>query len=468
MLCADGESGAEVVAAARGREQARIVFDSARDMLRANPEFCEKFGLTVLQHTIEHRASASVMRPVSAQGKNLDGCLPYFACADELWAHRNRDVVDAMERGVDKRETNSLLWSIGHAGTNQACVGYEMHCLATALLNKELKDEKTFCAIYSAEGLDWRTEDGWRAANPNWNVSVFPDLTAEAAERAALTPSLQASFRARNCCEWLNADMTWVDPAKIAACKIKGLKQSDLRFYRTGERGVDRADALRPFSLGLDLASKQDLAAVIDLCITLENGVEHYYAFGKYYLPEDTVKASPNAQYRSWAARKILTVFPGPTNDLQAIQNDITHAEYRLVLGAYDSWQAEQLIGNLKTLNGEILRYKPEGQQRFELEMVEFPKNTKTYSPMMDFLSALILEGRFHFAAEDEILSWAFSNVVCHRDLNENIFPRKASADRKIDPVVALLYALKAALVEGGAAMRKTPPRFVIEVWDSK
>jgi len=207
---------------------------------------------------------------------------------------------------------------------------------------------------------------------------------------------------------------------------------------------------LRPFVLGMDLASRQDLAATIFCTTGFLDGVQHYYLFGKYYLPGETITASPISQYKGWAQRGLLTAHPGPSNDYAAIEGDIL-ALYRQHLGygaiqnedgynfkavAYDNWQAQQMSGNL---------------EKAGITAVPFPKNAKTYSPVMDFFTSLALAGRIHFSADDEVLFWCLNNVVAHRDNNENLFPLKANKDplRKIDGAIASLYALRLAMAPG-------------------
>jgi len=448
MLSADNEPGAECVCAARATDQARLVFDTARDICRANPRLCEAFGIHVLQHTIVHKSSASVMKPVSAQGKSLAGKIPHFASVDETWSHRDREVVDECERGTDKR-VNSLLSTISHAGENLACVGFEQFTSAQKILSGEHTDERTFCVLYTADGFDWKSEDALWAANPNLGVSVYLDTLREAQQRAINLPSLQSAFRSHNLCEWINADAAWIEPSKIAACREHGLKMENFRYWSVGEHpGVTQPTMLRPFVLGLDLASRQDLAAVIYCCKGYLEGVEHYYLFGKYYLPSETVQASPIAAYKGWAARKLLITHTGPSNDYAAIEDDIL-ALYRQHLGygavsnadgfklkamAFDSWQAAQLSGNL---------------EKAGITAIPFAKNAKTYSPVMDWFTSLALAGRLHFPADDEVLYFCLNNVVGHRDNNDNLFPNKANKDplRKIDAAIAALYALRAAMV---------------------
>jgi phage terminase large subunit-like protein len=63
----------------------------------------------------------------------------------------------------------------------------------------------------------------------------------------------------------------------------------------------------------------------------------------------------------------------------------------------------------------------------------------------MKMLEALVISGRFHHDG-DPVLTWMVSNVVCHRDAKDNIYPRKEREENKIDGVVATLMALGRAL----------------------
>jgi phage terminase large subunit-like protein len=59
----------------------------------------------------------------------------------------------------------------------------------------------------------------------------------------------------------------------------------------------------------------------------------------------------------------------------------------------------------------------------------------------MKELEAAVLQKRFHHDG-DKILQWMFSNVVCHRDIKDNVYPRKERDENKIDGVVALIIGI--------------------------
>jgi phage terminase large subunit-like protein len=232
----------------------------------------------------------------------------------------------------------------------------------------------------------------------------------------------------------------------------------NFKYWHVGEHvGVTQPDMLRPFVIGMDLASRQDLAATVFCTTGFLDGVQHFYLFGKYYLPSETVQASPISQYKGWAERGLLITHAGPSNDYDAIEGDIL-ALYRQHMGygavsndegfkfkavAFDNWQAQQMSGNL---------------EKAGITAIPFPKNAKTYSPVMDWFTSLALSGRLHFAHDDEVLFWCLNNVVAHRDNNDNLFPNKANKDpmRKIDAAIAALYALRLAMAPGMLAPPET------------
>jgi phage terminase large subunit-like protein len=459
MLCCDGEAGSQVITAARSADQARVVYDVARQRVLSNDELASTFGLKPMKKAIEHEATASSMWPVGGIGKNVAWALPYFVSADETWAHKDRVLVDELSRGCAKR-ANSLMSTITHAGDNLGSVGYEQHEIACSILAKDITDEKTFACIWSCDGFLWTDENAWKAANPNYGVSVYPDELASACALAQKITTTQGIFRSHNLCEWVGADITWIEPAKLDLCREGGLRIEDFKYWHANETpSVKEAKIHRPFVLGMDLASRQDIASVVWMCIGYIDGVEHYYAWSTNYLPNDTVQNFPIAGYTGWAARGNIIVHPGATISFESIEQDIL-TRYRRLIGygavdnpegfkikaaAYDSWQAHQISENLETAG---------------IDAIEFSKNAKTYSPVMDLFAALVLEGRFHMAKADAVLFWALTNIACHRDKNDNLFPNKAGGDpnRKIDPAISLLYALKCAIADGGKYVKPDSP----------
>ena len=62
-------------------------------------------------------------------------------------------------------------------------------------------------------------------------------------------------------------------------------------------------------------------------------------------------------------------------------------------------------------------------------------------SEPMKTLEALVLQGKLTHDG-NPMMTWMISNVVCHRDAKDNIYPRKEREENKIDGPVAAIMAL--------------------------
>lgn len=415
---ADGEGGAEVYSAATTRDQARIVFKDAQAMARRRPELCRELGVEVLAHDIVQSSTASKFTALASDSNSLDGLNIHFAAVDELHAHKTREVYDVLETGTGKRP-QSMLWSITTAGSDRAGICYEIRTYTTKVLSGVIEDESHFGIIYTIDdGDDWTDETSWRKANPNWGVSVQPDVVAQLAAKAMQMPAAQANFKTKHLDVWVNADQAWMD-------------------MRAWDRCADPDLSIEQFAgetcyVGLDLASKTDIAARIAIFTRQIDGVTHYYLFGRYFLPEQAVEDGRNSQYRGWQLQDLLTVTSGDVLDFQAVEDDVIalSSAHQVVEVAYDPWQAQQLAQRLQA-NGATT--------------VEYRNTVGNFSAPMKELDALTRAGRLHHNG-DPILTWMVSNVVCHTDAKENIYPRKERPENKIDGVVAAITALGRAM----------------------
>lgn len=413
-VSADGEAGAEVYTAATTKDQARIVFDDAKRMAEKTPAMCRALGIRVLQHSLIQPESASVLRPLSAEGSTLDGLNLHFASVDELHAHKTREVWDVLDSATGARD-QPMIWVITTAGSNRAGVCYEQRTHVIKVLQGVVEDETTFGIVYTIDDEDqWDEPAAWIKANPNWGVSVMPDDMEAAARKAASMPSALNGFLTKRLNVWVNADSAWMDMRSWDACADTSLREEDW------------ADA--ELYGGLDLASKVDIAANIRL---YRRGNE-YAVFGSYYLPERAVESGTNSQYDGWRRRGLLTVTDGEVTDYDVIENEIVEvcSTRNIQAYAFDPAQATQLVGHCLDK---------------QLPMVEVRPTVLNFSEPMKELEALVLKRRIRHNG-DPVLTWMVSNVVCHRDAKDNIYPRKERNENKIDGVVALIMALNRAM----------------------
>jgi phage terminase large subunit-like protein len=157
--------------------------------------------------------------------------------------------------------------------------------------------------------------------------------------------------------------------------------------------------------------------------------------FGKYYLPAEGIESGkPNYDfYRGWEREGWLTVTDGNITDYDFLErdllNDVAQVKPRHV-GIDPNYNAGQFTTRMIAAG---------------VPMVEVPQNVATFSEPMKHLDAVIIAGRIHHNG-DPILRWAIGNVVAKKDAKDNVYPRKAREDNKIDPAVALIANLSLQL----------------------
>jgi phage terminase large subunit-like protein len=416
MLTADGEQGAEVYSAATTRDQARIVFDDAKAMAERVPDLRTFLGVAILQHALVVASTASSFKPLAAEGSTLDGLNVHFAVIDELHAHKTRAVYDVIDTARGARE-QSLLWNITTAGSDRAGICYERRAHVTKVLDGVINDPSLFGIIYTIdEGDDPHDAASWAKANPNWLKSVLPDDMEAASRKGAAMPSAMSNFLTKRLNVWVNADSAWMEMPAWDRCADKTLTQARVAHL--------------PCTMALDLSSKVDFAARVKLFEDLQ--ADRYYVTSEFYLPERAVEQSGNSQYDGWRRSKHIHVTPGEVTDFDQIEIDLAAdlavLEVREV--GFDPWQATQLASHM------IDQGAP---------MVEVRQTVANMSEAMKQLEALVLQGRLVHDG-NPVLTWMISNVVCHRDAKDNIYPRKERYENKIDGAVALIMALARAI----------------------
>lgn len=282
MLTEDGEPGAEVYSAATTRDQAKVVFGDAQQMARMTPELREHYGLSVNAHNLNVIATGSKFEALSAEAGTLDGLNTHCALIDELHAHRTRGVFDIIESSTAAR-AQPLLWMITSAGSDRAGICFEQRSYVAKLLDRVIEDESYFGIIYTIDdGDNWTDEESWKKANPNYGISIYPDDVKRLAQKAMQLPNAQNNFLTKRLNIWVSSHSAWLNMRALEKCFDPNLSLDDF----AGEQCV----------IGMDLATRTDICA---LAIVFRKG-DDYFAFARYYVPEETIQNSGNSQYSGW------------------------------------------------------------------------------------------------------------------------------------------------------------------------
>ena len=420
MVGFDGEAGSEVYSAATSRDQARIVFDAARDMTRKSEL---KNALKALNHSVCEEGSASAFKPLAADSDTLEGKNTHCAIIDELHAHKNRRVYDVLELSCAAR-SQPLLLTITTAGDDRTGICYEVRDYLTKVLEGVFEDDSCFGIIYTLDDPEeWKNEQLWIQANPNLGISVKLDDMRRLCQKAQQTPSAASEFKRKRLDIWCEGEAAYFNMEDWRLCpqlapdpRLKGL----------------------PCYLALDLSSKRDISALIGL---FPDDERHYQLKVRFYLPEAVLdpKKSGKAHhiqklYKQWADGGWLTLTPGQIIDYSVIYKDAKDwaQHYDAAEIAFDPWGATQLATQL---------------QEDGFTIVQVQQSVKNFSEAMKETDAVMIDHRIHHE-HNPVMAWMMSNVNARVDKNDNVFPNKLNDESKIDGPVATFMAMNRALLQ--------------------
>ena len=420
MLAADGEFGAEVYSGATSQKQALEVFKPAALMARHAGDFCSYYGVTVGAFNLSIAAKNSKFEPLI--GKPGDGASPSCGIVDEYHEHKTDELYETLKTGMLAR-SQALLLVITTAGSNIGGPCYQHQVQLQKILEGVIVDDRRFGIVFTIdEGDDWTTPEALAKANPNLGVSVDIDTLLADQQEALRDPRKQATFKTKHLNVWVNAASPWLNLESL---------------QRAGDKTL-REDAFRGDTCwtGLDLASKSDVASKVKLFRRTLDGAEHYYLFSRNYLPKAAVERPENAHYRGWVEQGYIHTTPGNMIDLRQIQDDVeADADLHVVdQVGMDAWGSREIAPALIASGFEV---------------IDVPMTTRHLSEPMKQIAALVDAGRFHHDG-NEATVWMFSNVEVFEDRNENVFPRKGAAEKKIDAAVATIIAMGRAMSKAG------------------
>lgn len=311
-----------------------------------------------------------------------------------------------------------MIWAITTAGFNKHGVCFKTRDFALKVLagvNEGEAADAQFAIVYTVdEGDDPYSEETLRKANPNWAVSVDPGFVRQNAAKARQVAQDRVNYFTKHLNIWVDANSALFDTEWWRKCEDRALDEADF--------------AADECVMGLDLASKIDIAARVNVYRRLIGGKAHYYVFPRFYLPRVAIEEDRHPMYRGWEMQGDIYATPGETTDFGIIEDEIKADGPGLNLQAVatDPWQAQQMIQSLKKDGMPAEEYRQ--------TVANMSEATKT-------LDALMREGRIHHPG-NAVLNWMIGNVVGHYDAKENVYPRKEMPQNKIDGAIAAIMAL--------------------------
>lgn len=399
----------DIYTAAVSRDQARIVFDDARQMCLLSKPLRKR--LTIQQHRMIYAKSNSLLKPLAAKAATIEGTNPSLAVVDEYHLHPDNGVYSALELGMGARP-EAVLFAITTAGSNviSACKQHYDYCCQ--ILAGEEVNESQFALIYELDD-EAEIDDPalWVKANPNLAVSVDAAALGDTIKKARGIPSQWVEMLTKRFNVWCQGATPWMGAGSWDAC-IADYSESDLSGMEC--------------YAGLDLSSTSDISSV---CYTFPFGNE-LRLLTRHYLPEAQLNNVANKNrsiYRQWAKAGWIRTTPGDCIDYDRIRDDILRdAEtFSIKLVGFDTWNATHLRTQL---------------QGAGLDVEPFQQTYLKFSPVSKSLEVFVNRKVVRHNG-DPVLAWAIGNVVMESDANANIKPNKKKSANKIDPAVSALMS---------------------------
>jgi phage terminase large subunit-like protein len=421
-LAADGESRAEVYAAATKRDQAMILFRDAVAMFQQSPELARRLtasGVGEKTWNLAYLATGSFFRPIASE-QGQSGPRPHVALVDELHEHPTNHVLEMLRAGFKSRR-QPLLFVITNSGHDANSPAGQYHDYGLAVANGSATDDSFFSFVCGLDPEDdpFASEECWPKANPSLLEADLPGMEylREEVQAARNLPSKQAIVRRLNFCQWTQAAAPWLSP-EIWMPAAADYQIEDLRGRRAWG--------------GLDLSSTTDLTA-LTLVVEPEHEAEPWKMLAYAWLPEEDLhhrEQQDKVPYTQWAREGYLRTTPGrAVNRLAVLQQLMAIGSIvNLQAVAYDRWRIE----DLKTLAADAAMTLP--------TMVEFGQGFRDLSPAVEEFERELLAGRI-VHNRHPVLTWCAANAVIVDDDAGNRKLSKRKATGRIDCILAAVMA---------------------------
>ena len=406
------EPGAEIYCCASSREQAKIVFDVIKQMVRNSTILMRECN--IFQNSIVLNGTNSYLKAVAAEAGTLHGTSASLCVYDELHVAKNRALWDVMATSQGARR-EPLMIAITTAGLfDPTSVCYELYSYGKKVETGVIEDETFLPCIYEANpGEDIHDVDVWKKANPDYGVSIKPEYFEKMSREAKSLPSAEIAFRQLHLNQWVNSLASWIADAEW----MESAGVIDLEQLKN-----------RKCYAGLDLAAVEDVTAFV-MVFPMDDG--SIKVIPKMFVSEAAVerrRTQTGGSYDTFVKDNELIVTEGNSTDYAVIERVVKECAelYDLQSIAFDRWNSNSLVANLTDAG---------------IEMDPFGQGFISMTAPIKNAEILIKKKLLHHGGNG-MLRWMAANVVTKKDDAENIKFSKSKAGDKIDGIIAMIMAL--------------------------
>nr|WP_156290868.1 terminase large subunit [Oceanobacillus salinisoli] len=405
----DGENGADVFLLANTKQQAGIIFDEAKAMVKKSPKLRKQFRPT--RDYIAFDKTISKIEPRASDSEKLDGLNTHLGVFDEIHEFKDYKLINVIKKSRGSRKQPLILY-ITTAGYQLDGPLVKYYDDGSQVLDGAIEDERTFYFLAELDDeKEFEQPEMWIKANPNMGVSLDLDVLMDDWEKDKRTPEERSDFITKQFNIFANG-------SKVPFIDFKTLKKNDKHLdikELIGTEGV----------AGYDLSDSEDFTSA---CIEFPLSTGEVFVLSHSWIPrKKVIENNEKIPYLEWEEAGYLTI----------VDEDYINEEH------VENWIEEQA----QKYNVDIITYDPAKAFRLNKSLEEKGYNTQvvrqgfvTLGPALDDLKHMFLDGKVIFN-ENSLLRWYINNVELVKDRNNNKMPTKAGRYRKIDGFAALLNA---------------------------
>jgi len=256
-----GPHGGEVYCCAGDREQARIVYGTARQMVEMDPELAAR--VKVYKNELIWPETETRFKVLSAEAYSKEGLNPTFVLFDEVHVQPNDELWDVMEQAMGAR-VEPIMLGITTAGDPTDSLGNDSLCNrlyqhGQKVATGEIDDPTFYFAWWepSAGGrADWRDPEVWYESNPG-----LGDLISIEDFQAKVIRGPEAVVKTKRLNMWVAGRLTAVPDGRWESRQVDRPKGD--RFVEVGNGTKIPADWLDDCALFLDGSWSGDSTGIV-------------------------------------------------------------------------------------------------------------------------------------------------------------------------------------------------------------
>lgn len=326
------ERGVEIICAATKRDQAKIVFDESKAIMKSSPVFVEDGTFEYYANSIFSEIHAAKFKPVASAEAGLHGENCNVVLLDEIARLPDMKVYNTLREATSTRP-NSLI--VCFSTMDERVNNPMIELIGSVKARRAAGIETDGWHILECKGdLDKDPDplSDWNMMQANISAPYMPTLMQTLHdERHAAMVSDEALAR------WITvrlniagpSDTQFVDPLRWKAAGI-------------GRGHMDDFGADEPVSVGVDLSRSRDLTAI---------GMwfpQRKFLDCMCFLPEKLIpvyETRHNLPFRQWVEKGHVIACPGPIIDFDVVAEFLAniHARFQIQRLRYDTWGFENM-----------------------------------------------------------------------------------------------------------------------------